>query len=155
MRIAFQYLGRYRDIAEQGCPVCAVDVQVAKRAEVRRSQRVCVSVDVVVTWGGATGKPGSEATKTLVVNAHGALILLRKRVQIDDVLKLRNAKTQEELSCRVVDPSAADQLGVTNVGIEFVEPAPRFWHIAFPPEDWTPRSPEAKGYRPETVRGKD
>ena len=139
---------------KRGYSVCAVEVQVAKRAEVRRSQRVCVSVHVVVTWGGATGKPASEETKTLIVNAHGALILLRKRVQVNDLLKLRNAKTQEELACRVVDLSAADQLGATNVGIEFVEPAPRFWHIAFPPEDWTPRNPEAKGYRPETGRGK-
>jgi hypothetical protein len=30
------------------------------------------------------------------------------------------------------------------VGIEFDEPAPRFWRVAFPPEDWSPHSPEAK-----------
>jgi len=32
------------------------------------------------------------------------------------------------------------------VGIEFLEPSPRFWRIAFPPEDWSARSPEAKGF---------
>jgi hypothetical protein len=30
------------------------------------------------------------------------------------------------------------------VGIEFLGPAPRLWRVAFPPEDWSPRSPEAK-----------
>jgi hypothetical protein len=127
--------------------VCAVDVQVVKRTELRRSQRVCVSVEVVVTWGGATGKLASEETKTLIVNTHGALIALRSAVRLDDLLKLRNATTHEEIACRVIDLGATDK-GVTNVGIEFVEPAPRFWHIAFPPEDWTTRSPESKGYRP-------
>ncbi|HKV63670.1 MAG TPA: hypothetical protein VJO16_17315 [Candidatus Acidoferrum sp.] len=34
--------------------------------------------------------------------------------------------------------------GKFEVGIEFVELAPRFWRVAFSPEDWSPRSPEAK-----------
>jgi hypothetical protein len=127
--------------------VRAVDVQVAKRTGLRRSQRVCLSVDVVITWGGATGKLASELCKTLLVNIHGASIASRRAVQLDDLLKLKNTTTQEEVACRVVDLGATDK-GVTNVGIEFVEPAPRFWHIAFPPADWTPRSPEAKGHRP-------
>jgi hypothetical protein len=139
--------GRSGDVVGEGCRVCAVDVQVVKRTELRRSQRVCVSVDVVITWGGATSQLASEGTKTLIVNTHGALIALRRTVQLDDLLKVRNTKTHEEVSCRVVDLGATEK-GVTNVGIEFVEPAPRFWHIAFPPEDWTARSPEAKGYRP-------
>jgi hypothetical protein len=133
--------------------VCAVDLQVGKRAELRRSQRVCVGVSVLVTWSGATGKLASEETKTLIVNIHGASIEVRRAVRLDDLLKLRNITTHEEINCRVVDLGATDK-GITNVGIEFVAPAPRFWRIAFPPEDWNARSPEAKGYRPETPRNK-
>ena len=126
--------------------MCAVEMQVTKRIEMRRSQRVCVSVDVMITWGGVTGKWASEVCKTLVVNIHGASIGSRRAVQLDDLLKLKNTTTQEEVACRVVDLGATDK-GITNVGIEFVEPAPRFWHIAFPPENWSARSPEAKGYK--------
>ena len=112
------------------------DVQFGKDSERRRSQRVCVSVDVVVSWGGATSQLGSEETKTVIVNAHGALIFLRRAVQTNDLLKLRNTLSHEEVACRVVHLSASDELGMMNVGVEFVEPAPQFWHIAFPPEDW-------------------
>jgi hypothetical protein len=130
--------------------VRTTDVQFVKDRERRRSQRVCVSIDVVVLWGGATRQLASEETKTLIVNAHGALVLLRKAVHINDIIKLRNTTAHEEVACRVVHLSESDHLGMTNVGAELVEPAPRFWHIAFPPADWTPRSPEAKSHTPRT-----
>ncbi len=122
----------------------ALDVQSGK--QLRRSQRVFVSVDVVVVWSGAKAELASEETKTLIVNSHGALLLLRKGVELNDAIILRNAMTQEELACRVVHVSTSDQLGMMNVGVEFIEPAPHFWHIAFPPEDWNIHCPEAKGY---------
>jgi len=28
--------------------------------------------------------------------------------------------------------------------VEFLLPNPTFWHVAFPPKDWTPRHPDAK-----------
>jgi hypothetical protein len=38
------------------------------------------------------------------------------------------------------------------VGIELEKPSPRFWRVSFPPEDWTPRSAEAKGMnRPKVI----
>jgi hypothetical protein len=67
------------------------------------------------------------------------------------LLIVRNAKTQEELSCRVVDFDSSSQLDRKEVGIEFIQPAPRFWGVGFPPVDWSSRSPEAKGYRPKIV----
>jgi hypothetical protein len=35
------------------------------------------------------------------------------------------------------------------VGVEFMLPNPIFWHVAFPPKDWTPRHPDAKS-QPKT-----
>jgi hypothetical protein len=64
-------------------------------------------------------------------------------VDVGQILKLRNVKTQEEQSCRVVNVTT-NQEGHTEAGVEFLRPAPRSWHIAFPPLDWTPRSEEAK-----------
>ena len=31
------------------------------------------------------------------------------------------------------------------VGVDFMNPCPRFWRISFPPPDWTSQSPDAKG----------
>jgi len=72
-----------------------------------------------------------------VVNAHGALIILTAKVAIRQTLLLKNALTGEEQECRVVF-TQKKEMGSTEAGIEFRDPAPGFWHIAFPPIDWAP-----------------
>jgi hypothetical protein len=109
----------------------------------RRSQRVMLSVKILVAGDYANGRRFSEETSTSVVNAHGALILLVERVSHGQLLTIRNLKSGAELQGEVVDVGAV-QDGKFEVGIEFLEPSPRFWRVAFPPEDWSPRSPEAK-----------
>ena len=119
----------------------------------RRSQRVMLKVSVVVLAQGADDKPVSEETRTVTVNAHGAMILLGLRVPIGQSPTLRNLSTGEEVSCRVVylSPHQAEK---REIGVEFIKPCPRFWRISFPPPDWTARSPEAKGNtsRPSSPR---
>lgn len=89
--------------------------------------------------------PFEEDTFTVVVNAHGALVQFDEPVLLAQKLMIRNKTTGETRECKVVD-IGSDERGRTSVGIEFSEPAPRFWRISFPPEDWTSRSPEAKTY---------
>lgn len=110
----------------------------------RRSQRVMVKVSVAVLTQGADNKSISEETRTVTVNAHGARILLSLKVSIGQMLTLRNLRTREEVLCRLVylSPHQSEQ---REVGIDFVKPSPGFWHISFPPPDWTTQSPEAKG----------
>lgn len=115
----------------------------------RRSQRLLLHMPVVVQKRTANQPPAEEETRTLVVNAHGALIMLGMKVTFGQELFLRNPKSQEEKPCKVVYLGPVEN-GKAQVGIEFTEPAPHFWHIAFPPEDWTPHSPEAR--RPEVRR---
>src|SRR5207249_4113517 len=57
---------------------------------------------------------------------------------------LRKSTTGEEIACRVVyvSPHESEK---RQVGVDFIEPCPRFWRISFPPSDWSTRSPEAKG----------
>jgi hypothetical protein len=126
------------------------DVHPGKANSLRRSQRVCLNVDVEITLERTGGKAVSELTKTLIVNAHGALILLNLAVSIGDLLRMKNLKTMEELACRVADWSSGNT-GMPEVGVEFVKPARNFWHIAFPPADWSPRGPESKIYGPQVV----
>jgi hypothetical protein len=112
----------------------------------RRSQRVMVKVSVMVLAEGADTKSVSEETRTVTVNAHGAMILLSLKVSIGQLLTLRNERTGEEVACRVVylSPHESEK---GQVGVDFMNPCPRFWRISFPPPDWTTQSPEAKGKR--------
>jgi len=111
----------------------------------RRSQRILLSVPVVVSGKHANGVPFREDTTTMVVNAHGALILLREPVIVGEVLRVTHEGTGEQLDCTVkdIDPG---QNGRAEIGIEFAHPNPRFWRVSFPPVGWTSHSPEAKGY---------
>ena len=106
-------------------------------AKKRRSQRLELSVPVVAYRPRKYGAPFSEATHTLVVNAHGALLSLVTKVALNQTLILKNALGGQEQECRIV--FIADKpTGPPEVGIEFQGPANNFWHIAFPPVDWVP-----------------
>jgi hypothetical protein len=109
----------------------------------RRSQRVLMQVGVKLNGKDAEGKDFEENTETLAINAHGALVLLAARVISGSRVQLKHNKTEEDQECRVVflGPVRAAK---REVGLEFSTPRPTFWRVAFPPEDWTPRSPEAR-----------
>ena len=110
----------------------------------RRSQRVLLRIPIAVIASGPDKKMVREQTNTLVVNAHGALINLDLPVKVGQVVILQNPETSEEQTCRVVriNPVMDSR---TEVGIAFLKPAPNFWRVAFPPEDWAPHSPEITG----------
>ena len=101
----------------------------------RRSMRVLLSVPIVVKGKNPSGQQFEEETRTLVVNAHGALISLKVPVAPGQHLTMSNRATQQSVQCRVVY-LGAQQAGKTQMGIEFESPSPSFWQIDFPPEDW-------------------
>jgi hypothetical protein len=118
-------------------------VHLNQLAGQRRSQRVLLSIRVSVSGKLSNGQAFEEETSTLIVNAHGALIQLRRVVNLGDLLTVRNMKTSETLDCKVVDIRSGSN-AAQEIGIEFGQPNPKFWHVSFPPADWSPRSPEAK-----------
>jgi hypothetical protein len=109
----------------------------------RRSQRVLMQVHVRVCGTDAQTKPFEEQAVTLAINAHGALISMKHRLTTGSKVQMRHNITEEEQECHVVHLGQVRD-GKTEVGLEFSEPRPTFWRVAFPPEDWTPRSPEAR-----------
>ena len=109
----------------------------------RRSQRVLLQVPVLVQGVIGNGGAFEEETETLAVNAHGALLLLAQRVTAGQKLALKHRKTQEEMECSVVWLGPVKG-GKYEVGIEFTHSKPGFWRVTFPPEDWTPRHPDAR-----------
>src|ERR1700730_6008534 len=100
--------------------------------EKRRSQRLTLSVPVVAYRSQKLGLPFSEGTRTLMVSAHGALISLDAKVGVDESLVVKHAISGEEQECRIVF-TRKKLMGQTEVGLEFRQAAPKFWHIAFPP----------------------
>jgi hypothetical protein len=80
-----------------------------------------------------------EETKTLIVNAHGALIALSAKVVKGQTLLLKNPHTRAEQSCLVKFIGSLSG-GKTQIGVEFTSASPLFWGIQFPPEDWNPPS---------------
>ena len=121
-----------------------------KASNRRRSQRILLSITICVEGQTSAGQTFTEITKTAVVNAHGAAILLRHAVSLGANLKITNVKTGEISMATVVDIPNGAEAGA-EVGIELKEPSPRFWRVAFPPEDWTPRSAEAKRFDSKPV----
>jgi hypothetical protein len=109
----------------------------------RRSQRVLMQVALRLRGVDAQGQNFEEFAETLAINAHGALVLLTARVTSGCVVHLRNVKTEEEQECHVVFLGPV-RSGKAEVGLEFTVPRPSFWRVAFPPEDWSPRHPDAR-----------
>jgi hypothetical protein len=116
----------------------------------RRSQRVILNVPVTISGESPKGK-FTEETKTLVVNAHGALINLAAKVSQGQQLEVKSVTNPEPQVCKVVYIGPTVQ-GQTQVGVEFIKPAPLFWHVAFPPENWTPVADEGERAAKTPVR---
>ncbi len=124
-------------------PLSTIPIRLHKYTSQRRSQRVMLSVKILVGGNRLDRQRFSEEALTSVVSAHGALIFLVEKVTLGQLLTIRNVKSGEETRGEVVDVGL-ESAGKFEVGVEFLERCPRFWRITFPPEDWSPRSPEAK-----------
>src|SRR5260370_17858035 len=102
-------------------------------ASPRRSSRVFHKMRVQAQGRAHNRKKFNETCETVVVNAHGGLLLPWHEVGCGEMLVITNPETQEELECRIVylgDLGARGQ----RVGIEFLTPAPRFWGVEFKSE---------------------
>jgi PilZ domain len=99
----------------------------------RRSKRIKSRVPVVVRL--QDKKSLTESTHTIVINAHGALLILAMQVHVNSFIVLENHSTRKELLCRVAHVGATF-MGKTQVAVEFIRPDPEFWGISVIPEDW-------------------
>jgi len=94
-----------------------------------------MSVSVVVHRPAKYGPLFYESTQTLVINVHGALIPLADKVAPKQRLLIQNVDSGEQQECRVVSVESV-RMGPPRVAVEFTQPLPSFWRIAFPPDDW-------------------
>jgi len=112
-------------------------------SERRRSHRVNIAMPVLVR-----GKKGTQSFEedalTISVSAHGCMVRVTNPVARGQEIAIVNKKTAEELPCTVTFLGQRDG-GKLEVGVEFAEPSPLFWRIAFPPEDWDPSERKRSG----------
>jgi hypothetical protein len=101
----------------------------------RRSERVVLTVSVMLSVRTMDGRVRSEKAKTQVVNAHGGLLLSDLQVATGQEFDLTNPKTGVTKRCRVVRAEESDDQGFS-VAFQFDEPAANFWPVSFPPSDW-------------------
>jgi hypothetical protein len=101
--------------------------------ERRSSERVITNIPVVASGDSAIGA-FTEETQTLIVSVQGALIPLAASVSHGQVLLVRNRRTSEEQTCRVVYVGSSSE-EKRHFGITFSGRAPHFWGIPFPPND--------------------
>jgi hypothetical protein len=109
----------------------------------RRSQRVLMQVSVTILGKDAKGEEFKEETATLAINIHGALVHLKTKIKSGETVRLLHKAINEEQECLVAFLGTY-RSGKAEVGLEFSTPRPNFWKVKFPPEDWTPRHPEAR-----------
>jgi hypothetical protein len=97
-------------------------------ASPRRSSRIFHRMRVQAKGRAHNGRKFKETCETVVVNAHGGLLLLKHEIDNGEMLVLVHPETLEEQECRVVylgDPVEKGQ----RVGVEFLTPAPHFWGL--------------------------
>ena len=114
-----------------------------RSSNTRRSGRLCVQIRVRVQGHLQNKTPFTEEAVTLVVNAHGALVRLDVAPPLGQTVDLQIVSTNETQEGKVVFISRGEDAKF-HVGIELTEPNPFFWHVSFPPEDWSPGYPDAK-----------
>jgi hypothetical protein len=110
--------------------------QLQPGEERRRSQRVIIQIPVTLELT-VSGTKVAVRAKTASVNDHGAMLLCTKSFPLETKFDLINEGTAQKQSCRVTRTAIENQQGYL-IPVEFVSPAPGFWHICFPPPGWKP-----------------
>jgi hypothetical protein len=117
----------------------AVALTAAKPSERRRSQLLLLVLPLVVRFQGTQSKAALEDTSTVDVSAHGASMYLATKVVLGQVLTLMNPNNWDERDVCVSRIGSSDG-AVTQVGIDFGQPAPEFWPLAAGPKKAFPQS---------------
>jgi hypothetical protein len=102
--------------------------------ERRRSQRVLLRVRVNI-YVNLKGQQTTLEVRTLSVNPFGGMIISAENLAPQTRLVLENTVTQQRVACCVVR-TAKEMPDGFHIPIQFDAPAPKFWMIDFPPDDW-------------------
>jgi hypothetical protein len=104
--------------------------------EKRRSERMKLTMPVLITTATIDGREIQEVTETAIVNAHGGLFRSTLEFLVAQPLVLTNLNTNLKESARVVHTEPLETGGF-GVAFEFDNAAPEFWQVEEAPDDWS------------------
>jgi len=99
--------------------------------ERRRTQRVTLTVPLVVNGQDEAGDKFTIRAKTNAVSQHGAQIETEHPLVVSQVLLLINENSARKVEARVVSIQRKRD-GKTYVGVEFLSSEINFWNMTFP-----------------------
>jgi hypothetical protein len=117
-------------------------MKVPESSNHRRSERVVLRVPIHLSALMPGGKRISIEAHTLVVNAHGGLLVIGTEMVKGQLIRLSNSKTDIVATGKVLRVEGSED-GRFSVAFEFECPAPHFWPVNFPPRDWSLVASEA------------
>lgn len=102
-------------------------------AEKRRSDRVMLTVPLLIHGTDAKGHALKEDARTVTLNRHGARIQTSLKLQPRQIIRLVNLLGRREADFRVVGlvSPITDKGG--DWGVEYLDPKENIWGIRFPP----------------------
>ena len=106
--------------------------------ERRRSERLLLTVPIVVEGDEAAGSRFTESTRTLVINREGARIYLKHAVAPGTTVVVSSQVGRRSAKFRIVGPTQPKTQEGGEWGIECLDPNTNLWGIEFPPPDWEP-----------------
>ncbi len=106
----------------------------------RRTERLFLSYAIRVDGMNADGKRFSETTRTIVVNRHGARILLKNPVTAGQTVQITHVHSDRAAEFRVVGLAASRTEQGGEWGVECRDEKKNLWGINFPPMDETAAS---------------
>jgi hypothetical protein len=98
---------------------------------IKKSQRLRLELPVFVYGRSADQEPLYEMARSLVVYGRGGVLVLGATVKSGQELLLVNPRSEVQAECRVAGFEPCPPM----VRLEFTQPVPGFWGVAFPPED--------------------
>jgi hypothetical protein len=131
-----------------------VETEKLESQPIRRTQRILARVPLSISGKNNGEAPFEEHSFTIAVNADGGLLQLREQVRKGQRLSLFHGKTGQQEFCVVAHVESIED-GLASVRVNFLEPHPEFWHVSFPPSDWTPRHPDSKFNRRSQFENSD
>jgi hypothetical protein len=99
--------------------------------KIRRSDRVSLSVPILVSWTTSPGRNFTKPAQTLVVSRHGATIVVRENLAQVQQITIRCSGTDREASAQVVGRLGQRQDGYL-YGLAVQDPTVNLWNIEFP-----------------------
>jgi PilZ domain-containing protein len=99
----------------------------------RRSERILLSIPIQIDGATPSGQRFSETTRTLVINRHGARIIMKHRVEPGAKIKVQNLAARREADFRVVGPTGPATEEGGEWGVECGDEKANIWGIEFPP----------------------